>query len=128
MVEDVWRWAKRQAIAQMDLSWGARECWRMLDAFPPGQCYPSHWYIAEKLRKSLSAVRRYLKELKKRDYIDISARYDDDVRRRRVRRSGPDRSRGQTSNSYTLLDQPDLIACARQIVQDWKAKRERKQV
>ncbi|MEQ1949646.1 MAG: hypothetical protein ABL995_20815 [Bryobacteraceae bacterium] len=72
---DVWKWAKRQAIGQMDLSFGARECWRILDGFPPGKCYPSHWFIAEKLRKSQSAVRRYLRELKLSGYISINANF-----------------------------------------------------
>jgi DNA-binding IclR family transcriptional regulator len=113
-LEDVWKWAKRQAISQMDLSFGARECWRVLDGFPPGQCYPSHWYIAEKLRKSKSAVRRYLRELKERGYVRIEEQFDD------LRRWSPDR--GQTSNAYTVLDQADLIARAKQIFQEWEAK------
>jgi hypothetical protein len=121
IIADIWRWAKRQAIGQMDLSWGARECWRILEAFPPGQCYPSHWYIAERLRRTRSAVRRYLRELNERGYIEISPRYDDDnTQARRPRANRP--PRGQTSNDYVVLDQPDLIAAARQIVQDWKAK------
>jgi hypothetical protein len=41
----IWKWAKRQAIVRMDLSWGARECWRILEGFPEGKCYPSHYTI-----------------------------------------------------------------------------------
>jgi DNA-binding IclR family transcriptional regulator len=103
----------------MDLSLGARECWRMLEAFPPGKCYPSHYHIAEKLRKSESAARRYLAELKRLGYIEIVFRFDASRSKRAPR--------GQTSNSYTLLDQPDLIARARQIVQDWAAKRKKQE-
>jgi hypothetical protein len=103
----------------MDLSWGARECWRILEAFPPGKCYPSHYYIAERLRKSKSAARRYLFELKRLGYVAI------------VEQFGASRSkrapRGQTSNSYSLLDQPDQIACAKQIVQEWHAKHQKRQ-
>jgi predicted ArsR family transcriptional regulator len=65
------------------------------------------WWIAETLRKSKSAVRRYLRELKQRGYIDIDDQFD---------------KRGQTSNTYTILDQADLIACANQVFQDWEAK------
>jgi hypothetical protein len=105
--KDVWIWARRQAIAQMDISFGARECWRILESLPMGNCHPSHWWIAETLRKSKSAVCRYLRELKERGYIDIDERSD---------------RRGQTSNDYIILDQPDLIARAKQIFQDWEAK------
>jgi len=110
----IWTWARRQAIGQMDLSFGARECWRILEGYPPGQSYPSHWYIAEKLRKSRSAVRRYLRELDAGGYVRITAQFDE------VRRPG--RYRGQTSNAYTILDQEDLIARATQIFQDHEAK------
>jgi hypothetical protein len=120
--EEIWRWAKRQAIVRMDLSFGARECWRILEAFSPDSCFPSHWYIAETLRRSSSAVRRYLRELKQGRYIDIVARRDEgNIRQPRSTR----RPRGQTSNNYVLLDQPDLIAVARQIVQEWYAKQKR---
>src|SRR5712664_3206185 len=118
---DIWTWAKRQAIVRMELSFGARECWRILDGFPEGKCYPSHFYIAETLRKSNSAVRRYLRELEQHGYVEITPRYETDVERSRGKR----RPRGQTSNRYTVLDQPDLIACARQILQEWHAKHRR---
>ncbi len=123
-MDNIWCWAKRMAIVQMDLSFGARECWRILEAFPPGNCYPSHYYIAEKLGKSKSAVRRYLRELKLGGYIDIAVRYDDENRRRRQSTKHP---RGQTSNSYTVLDQQDLIARAQQLVQEWHAKQQKPQ-
>ena len=112
--EHIWRWALGEAIAQMDLSWGARACLRILEAYPRDKCYPSHWYIAEKLKKSRSAVRRYLRELEQCGYIKITQQYDDQIAR------WP--NRGQTSNSYTVLSQPDLTACANQIFQEWKAK------
>jgi hypothetical protein len=105
--KDTLIWAKRQAIGKMDLSFGARECWRILEGFPTGRCYPSHYFIAETMRKSKSAVCRYLRELKERGYIDIDKRSD---------------RRGQTSNGYIILDQPDLIARANQIFQEWAAK------
>jgi len=89
----------------MDLSFGARDCWRILAGFPEGRCYPSHYYIAETMRRSKSAVRRYLRELKKGGYIDVDERSD---------------KRGQTSNGYFILSQPDLIA--RHILQEWEAK------
>lgn len=104
----VWKWAKRQAIGRMDVSLGARECWRILDSFPAGRCYPTHYYIAERMLKSPSAVRRYLQELKEAGYIRITRHFD---------------YRGQTSNRYTMLDQEDLIACAQQILQESQAKR-----
>lgn len=121
ITEDIWRWAKRQAIGQMDLSFGAKECWRILDGFPSGSCYPSHYYIAETMRKSVSAVRRYLRELKEGGYIEITARLDG------IRQGprGKSRPLGQTSNDYTILDQPDLIARARQLLQEWRAKQQR---
>ena|ERR1035441_3188873 len=78
---DLWTWAKRKAIGQMDISLGARECWRILEAFPSGSCFPSHYYMAETMHKSPSAVRRYLKELKNRGYIEIAAQYDGDNNR-----------------------------------------------
>ncbi len=91
----------------MDLSLGARECWRILDGFPTGRCYPSHYFIAETMLRSASAVRRYLRELKERGYIDIGERFN---------------RRGQRSNTYTILDQTDLVARANQILQEWAAK------
>jgi DNA-binding transcriptional MocR family regulator len=111
----------------MDLSFGARECWRILDAFPEGHAYPSHYYLAEKLRMSRSAVRRYLRELKEAGFIQIRPRYDDEnPQPRAVRKS--DRPRGQTSNLYVVLNPADLVACAQQIIQDWTAKRQRVKV
>jgi hypothetical protein len=44
--QDLWTWAKRQAIGKMDLSFGARECWRIIEGFPKGRCYPTHYWIA----------------------------------------------------------------------------------
>jgi len=105
--KELWIWAKRQAIGKMDLSFGARECWRILEGFPTGKCYPTHWWIAENLNKSKSAVRRYLRELEQRGYIGIVERFN---------------RLGQRSNTYTVLDQPDLIARATQIFQDLEAK------
>jgi hypothetical protein len=119
VADDIWRWAKRQAIGQMDLSLGARECWRILEGFPPGSCFPSHYHIATTMRKSVSAVRRYLKKLEGSGYVEISERYDENERLNRHR------PRGQTSNTYTILDQPDPIARAVQIVQEWRAKQQR---
>src|SRR5436305_9574402 len=109
--EDIWRWCKRQAIGQMDLSFGARECWRIIEGFPPGRCYPSHYFIAEILQKSVSAVRRYLRELKGCGYIASEARYNNDNKRPGALRNRRHKPRGQTSNNYVVLDQPDLIAC-----------------
>ena len=114
-IEDIWTWCKRQAITRMDLSWGAKETWRILEAFPPDRCFPSHYYIAERLLKSRSAVRRYLRELEDKGYIAVSARYDEMKRSKTSKRRTP---KGQTSNDYTILDQSDLIACAKQILQD----------
>ncbi len=79
----------------------------MLEGFPPGRCYPTHYFIAETMLRSPSAVRRYLRELKERGYIKIEERSD---------------KRGQISNDYIILDQPDLIARATQIFQEWAAK------
>jgi DNA-binding transcriptional MocR family regulator len=110
----------------MNLSFGAKECWRILERFPSGSCYPSHYYIAEAMRKSLSAVRRYLVELKERGYIGITPRYDIKPAKG-PRPRGQYHPRGQTSNNYTILDQPDLIARARQIVQDWEARRKKQE-
>lgn len=117
------KWAKRQAIGQMHLSWGAREVGRILDAFREGQCFPSHWWVAERLHLSRSAVRRYLRKLKENGYIEITAQYE------RYDGTGPARRRGHTprgqrSNSYTLFDQPDLIACARRILEEWRVKQQ----
>jgi hypothetical protein len=105
--KDAWTWAKRQAIGRMDLSLGARECWRILAGFPTGRCHPTHYFIAETMLRSPSAVRRYLRQLKERGYIEIDERSD---------------RRGQTSNDYIILDQPDLIARATKIFQEWAAK------
>jgi response regulator of citrate/malate metabolism len=102
---DAWTWAKRQAIVQMELSFGAKEIWRIIESFE--SCYSSHWWFAEKLRKSPSAVRRYLRELKQGGYIQIDKQFD---------------RRGQTSNRYTVLNQEDLMARANQIHNDWSAK------
>ena len=76
------------------------------------------------MNKSRSAVRRYLKELSQKRYIKIVPRYDSENTQWRGARSTT-RPRGQTSNSYTLLDQPDLIAAAKQILQEWYAKQKR---
>ena len=109
--------AKRQAIGKMDLSFGARECWRLLEGFPRGSCFPSHFYIAETMRKSPSSVCRYLRELKNLGYIEIVANYDTGF--------AGSRPRGQTSNRYAVLEQVDLVARARQIFEDWSAKQPR---
>jgi len=118
-IESLWVWAKRQAISKMDLSWGAKEAWRILEAFPANHCFPSHWYIAERLLKSRSAVRRYLRELEEKGYIATTPRHDEMKASKSSKHRTP---RGQTSNAYTILDQPDLIARARQILEDWHAK------
>jgi hypothetical protein len=123
--DDIWKWAKGNAIGSMDVSLGARECWRLLYSFPVDRCYPSHFWIAEKMHKSVSAVRRYLAELKQNGYIEITVQYDDDINRPGDRRFRSRKPRGQTSNRYTVLDQPDLITVAQQIVQDWYAKTQR---
>jgi hypothetical protein len=124
ITEDVWRWAKRQAIVYMDLSFGAKECWRILDGFPLGSSFPSHYFIAETLGKSRSAVRRYLRELKGRGYIQITPQFDKP--RKGSRSRGDHRPpRGQTSNAYRVLDQSDLIARAKLIFQEWQAKQQR---
>jgi len=122
--EGIWRWAVKEAIGYMDLTLGARETWRILHGYT-GKCYPTHWTIAERLRRSASAVCRYLRELTDKGYIMIEARYDDGTTRRpgQLHR----KPRGQTSNLYTILKQPDLTARAQQIVQEWHAKRQRKQ-
>ena len=114
MEEDRWRWAKRRAIGRMDISFGARECWRVLDGFREDSCYPSHWYIAQMLGRSQSAVCRYLRELEQHGYIEICPRLDDTL--------DNGRPRGQTSNEYVILEQSDLMACARQIIEEWNAR------
>jgi hypothetical protein len=123
IADGIWRWAKQKAIGRMDLSFGAKECWRILAGFPEGSCFPSHYHIAETMGKSKSAVRRYLRELAGRNYIEITAVYDTEPRNG-PRRRGQRRPRGQTSNTYTIRDQPDLIACATQIAQEWRAKQQ----
>lgn len=112
ITEDVWKWAVRKAIIRVDLSWGARECWRLIADFPPGKCFVSHNWLALTLNKSKSAVQRYLRELRDGGYIKIQHRYDD----------SDWRSYGQKSNVYVVLDQPDLIAAATEIFQDYSAK------
>ena len=118
VADDMWKWAKRQAIGRMHLSFAAKECWRILDGFPAGSCYPSHYFIAETMRRSDSAVRRYLRELEQHGYIRITAQFDS-------ARPGQKKPLGQTSNSYAMLDQPDLIAWATQILQEWHAKHQK---
>lgn len=126
--QDVWTWAKGQAIGWMDLSLGARECWRNLYGFPAGKCYPSHCWIAFKMGKSVSAVRRYLRELEDGGYIRITQRIEDQPRwpaNPDHEFAGPRPPRGQRSNMYTILDQEDLIARAQHIMQEREAKQNR---
>ncbi len=81
-----------------------------------------------KMRKSVSAVRRYLQELKGHGYIEITLRIEDEPRwpADADKSAGPRPPRGQTSNMYTILDQEDLIARAQQIMQEWDAKRKKR--
>lgn len=122
---DIWCWARRQAIVRMHLSLGAKECWRVLDGFPRSSCFPSHYYIAMTMGKSVSAVRRYLKELEQCGFIKITAQFDDKIKRPNHGSPQQNRPRGQTSNSYTMLDQEDLVARATQIVEEWYAKQQK---
>ena len=119
-----WLWALRRAIGQMDISFGAKETWRILEGYNRDDCWPSHLHLALTLGKSPSAVRRYLRELKDKGYIEIHPRYDDgNTHRRGHKRRAP---RGQTSNQYFIQEgQPDLMAMAKQIMQELHAKGER---